>query len=78
MRWAGHVARKREERKVYSVRFWWERPKERHNSEDQGVGGRMGSEWIVRRSAWGVWIRFDWLRIGTGGGFPSAFLFIGL
>jgi hypothetical protein len=27
--------------------FWWERPKEREDSEDQGVGGRMESEWIL-------------------------------
>jgi hypothetical protein len=27
----------------------------------------MGSEWILGRLAWGVWIGFDWLRIGTGG-----------
>jgi hypothetical protein len=36
--------------------------------EDQGVGGRMGSEWILGELAWGVWIGFDWLRTGTGGG----------
>jgi hypothetical protein len=36
--------------------------------EDQGIGGKMGSEWILRRLAWGVWIGFDWLRTGTGGG----------
>jgi hypothetical protein len=36
--------------------------------EDQGVGGKMGSEWILGRLAWGVWIVFDWLRTGTGGG----------
>jgi hypothetical protein len=29
---------------------------------------KMGSEWIVGRLAWGVWIGFDWLRTGTGGG----------
>jgi hypothetical protein len=49
--------------------FWWEIPKERDHSEDQGVGGRMGSQWILGRLAWGggVWTGFDWLRIGTGG-----------
>jgi hypothetical protein len=26
----------------------------------------MGSEWILGRKAAGVWIGFDWLRIGTG------------
>jgi hypothetical protein len=36
--------------------------------EDQGVGGKMGSEWIFGRLAWGVWIGFDWLRTGAGGG----------
>jgi hypothetical protein len=35
-----------EERKLKPTRFWWENPKERDHSEDQGVDGRMGSEWI--------------------------------
>jgi exonuclease III len=26
------------------TRFWWESPKERDHSEDQGVGGKMRSE----------------------------------
>jgi hypothetical protein len=43
--------------------FWWETPKERDSSEDQGVGGKMGSEWILGRLAEGrEWIGFDWLR----------------
>jgi hypothetical protein len=46
MRWAGHVARMGEERKLYK-----ESPKERDHSEDQGIGGRMGSEWILGRLA---------------------------
>jgi hypothetical protein len=50
------------------TRFWWEIPKERDHSEDKGMGGRMRSEWILGRLAWGVWIGFDWLRIGTSGG----------
>jgi hypothetical protein len=29
------------------ARFWWESPKERTHSADQGVGGKMGSEWIL-------------------------------
>jgi hypothetical protein len=37
IRWSGHVARIGEERKC--TRFWWESPKERDHSEDQGVGG---------------------------------------
>jgi hypothetical protein len=45
--------------------FWWESPKKRDRSEDQAsVEG-----WNQNGSlAWGVWIGFDWLRIGTGGG----------
>jgi hypothetical protein len=27
--------------------------------EDQGVGGKMGSEWILGRLAWGL----DWIRL---------------
>jgi hypothetical protein len=54
-----------EERKC--TRFWWESPKERVYSEDQGVDGRMESEWILGRMAWEVWIGLDWLRLGIGG-----------
>jgi hypothetical protein len=36
--------------------------------EDQGVGEKMGSEWILGRLALGVWIGFDWLRTGNGVG----------
>jgi hypothetical protein len=50
------------------TRFWWEGPKQRDHSEDQGVGGKMGSEWILGRLAWRVWIGFDLLSTGTGGG----------
>jgi hypothetical protein len=56
MRWVGHVADMAEERKVYKVL-------ERDHLEDQGVDGKMGSEWILGRSVVGVW-----LRIGTSGG----------
>jgi hypothetical protein len=55
-----------EERKAYKVS--WESLKERVNSEDQDVDGRMGSEWILGRMARGVWSGFNWLRIGAGGG----------
>jgi hypothetical protein len=41
------------------TRFWWKSPKERDHSEDQGVGGRMGSEWIAGRLVGGV----DWIRL---------------
>jgi hypothetical protein len=55
-----------EERKVYKV--WCESSKERDHLEDQDVGGKRGSECILGRLAWGVWIGFDRLRTGTGGG----------
>jgi hypothetical protein len=33
--------------------FWWESLKERDHSEDQGVGGKMRSEWVLGKLAWG-------------------------
>jgi hypothetical protein len=39
--------------------FWWESPKERGHLEDQGVNGRMRSEWLLGRLAGGV----DWIRL---------------
>jgi hypothetical protein len=48
--------------------FWWASQKERDHWEDQGVDGRMGSEWILGRLAGGVQSRSSWFRIGTGGG----------
>jgi hypothetical protein len=67
MRWAGYVACMGEKRKLY--RFWWEILKLRDHSEDQGIDGRMGSEWILGRLAGGVaWIqlaqdRDQWLAL---------------
>jgi hypothetical protein len=40
------------ERREKCTRFWWESPKESDNLEDQGVGGKMVSEWILGRLAW--------------------------
>jgi hypothetical protein len=51
MRWAGHVAHMGESWKVYKV-FGGESPKERAPSEDRGVDGIMGSEWILKRLEW--------------------------
>jgi hypothetical protein len=34
--------------------------KEREHLEDQGVGGKMGSEWILGRLAWGC---VDWIQL---------------
>jgi hypothetical protein len=36
--------------------FWWESQKERDHLEDQGVDGRMVSEWILGRFAEGAQI----------------------
>jgi hypothetical protein len=45
------------------TRFLWGSPKERDHSEDQGVDGSMGSEWILGRLANGVnWIRVAQVR----------------
>jgi hypothetical protein len=48
--------------------FGWKAPKERDHLEDQGVDGRMGSEWILGRVAGWVRSGFNWLRIVAGGG----------
>jgi hypothetical protein len=52
MRWAGHVARTGEDRKMYRVSV--EILKERDHLEDRGVDGKMGSEWILGRLAGGL------------------------
>jgi hypothetical protein len=52
MMWAGHVARMGEERKVNKILA--ESPKERDHLEDQGVGWKMGSEWILGRLGGGL------------------------
>jgi hypothetical protein len=65
-KWAGHVERMGEERKVYRVLVGKPEGKRplgrlRHRWED---GVRMD----LRVIGWGVWIGFDWLSIGTDGG----------
>jgi hypothetical protein len=67
MRWTGHVARMGEERKLHKILVG--KPEGKIPLEDQGVDGRLGSEWMdLRGIDLEVWIGFDWLRIGTGGG----------
>jgi hypothetical protein len=66
MGWAGHVARRGEERKVNKALV--EKP------EGKRPLGRPRRRWVVgirmclRRLARWVEIGFRWLRIGTGGG----------
>jgi hypothetical protein len=49
MRWAGHVARMGEQMNVYRVSMG--NPEGKNHLEDQGVDGKMGSEWILGRLA---------------------------
>jgi hypothetical protein len=37
------------ERRVKYTRFWWESPRKKGHSEDRGIDGRMGWEWIIGR-----------------------------
>jgi hypothetical protein len=46
----GHAREKREKR----TWFWWKSPKKRDHSQNQGVDGRMESEWIFGILAGGV------------------------
>jgi hypothetical protein len=43
-------------------------PEGRCLSEVVGVGGRLILEWVLGKLGLGVWTRFIWFRIGTGGG----------
>jgi hypothetical protein len=56
----------RQDRKVYKV-LVGKPEKKRDHLEDHGIGGRMGSEWILGRLARGEWIGFNWLGIMTCG-----------
>jgi hypothetical protein len=52
MRWAGHVDRMGEKRKMFRVLVG--KPEGKNHLEDQGVNGRMGSKCILGRLAGGV------------------------
>jgi hypothetical protein len=56
MRWAKHVERMAEERKLYKGLVG--KPEGRRPFGRPGVDGRMGSEWILGRLDWGMWIGF--------------------
>jgi hypothetical protein len=47
------------EREKMCTGFWWENPKEKDNLKDQGVDGRMGSKWTLRRFFGGV----EWIHL---------------
>jgi hypothetical protein len=66
MRWARHVARRKEIRNVYKV--WSGDLKGRDSLEDLCVEGRILLEWILGKSGGRMLIGFIWLRIGTSGG----------
>jgi hypothetical protein len=46
-----------EERKVYNVLVG--KPEGKNHSEDQGIDGRMGSEWNLGR----LYVGVDWIRL---------------
>jgi hypothetical protein len=49
------------------TRFWWENSKERPLGRARR-GWEDGIRMDLREIGWRLWIGFDWLRIGTGGG----------
>jgi hypothetical protein len=55
-----------EERKVYKILVG--KPEGKSPLERPRCRWKIGSEWIFGRLAWGLWIGFDCLRTGTGGG----------
>jgi hypothetical protein len=66
MRWAGHVARKEEERNVYKVLVGNPEGKRPLRRPRCRWGDRIRMD--LREIGLGVWIGFNWLRTGTGGG----------
>ena len=63
MRLAGHVAH-RGRGEAYTG-FWWGNLRERDHLDDPGLDGRSGS---LRKKDVGEWTRWNWFRVGTGGG----------
>jgi hypothetical protein len=53
------------QRRGKCTRFWRESPKDRDHWEDQGVDGRMGSEWILGRVSRGS---VEWIHLAEGRG----------
>jgi hypothetical protein len=65
-RWAGHLTRKGEDRKVHKVLV--EKPEGRRPLGRPRHGWDDGIRMDLREIGWGIWSGFNWLRIGTGGG----------
>jgi hypothetical protein len=66
MRWAGHVARRREDRKMYKILMG--EPEGKRPLRRPGRRWEDGIKMDLREIGWGVWSGFIWVRIGTGGG----------
>jgi hypothetical protein len=66
MRWAGHVARMGEERNVYRVLVG--KPEGKRPLERPRRRWEDGIKTDLRKTGWGVWSGFTWLRIGITGG----------
>jgi hypothetical protein len=67
MRWAGHVERMGEERKLYKVLAG--KPEGKRPLRRPKCRWEDGIRMNIREIGWGVGlIGFDWLRIGTVGG----------
>jgi hypothetical protein len=59
MRWAGLVVSITEEEKC--ARSWSGSPKETDHSEDRGVDGKMGLDWVLGKSAGGGGV--EWIHL---------------
>jgi len=66
MRWAGHVARMGERRRICRVLVG--KPEGKNHLKDPGVDGRIILKLIFRKWDVGIWTASIWLRIETGGG----------
>jgi hypothetical protein len=66
IRWAGHVARMGEERKMYVQGFGGKARRKDNTRKTDTYDGRMASELILGGLAGGVRSGLSWPRIGTG------------